>query len=52
MGCDVVNGGFVVDVGAVVVVGLIQGELGSDHWPAESEQLSIWPLGERQSLGW
>lgn len=39
--------------GAVVVggvVGVTQGVPGTCHLSAESEQLSTWPLGERQSL--
>lgn len=51
-GCVVVAG-FVVVVGFVVVdgvVGITHGVPGTSHWPAESEQLSTWPFGERQSL--
>lgn len=37
--------------GAVVgVTGLTHGLPGTSHWPAESEQSSTWPFGERQSL--
>lgn len=39
----------VVDGGLVVVTQVVPG---TSHWPAESEQLSTWPLGERQSLVW
>lgn len=39
--------GFVVGDG---VVGITHGVPGTSHWPAESEQLSTWPFGERQSL--
>lgn len=44
-----------VGVGDGVVgrsVGGTQGVPGTSHWPAESEQLSTWPFGERQSLVW
>lgn len=55
-GCVVEYGGFEVVLGAVVVVGgvvvVTQGVPGTCHWPAESEQLSNWPFGERQSLVW
>ncbi len=55
-GCVVEYGGFEVVLGAVVVVGgvvgVTQGVPGTCHWPAESEQLSTWPFGERQSLVW
>lgn len=48
MGCgEVVLGGAVVIGG---VVGVTQGVPGTCHWPAESEQLSTCPFGERQSL--
>lgn len=57
IGCVV--DGFVVVLGAAVVVlgvggvvGVTQGVPGTCHWPAESEQLSTWPFGERQSLLW
>lgn len=53
VGCVV--GDPVVVVAAVVVsVGLVVTQVvpGTCHWPAESEQLSTWPLGERQSLVW
>ena len=33
-------------------VGLTQVVPGTFHWSAESEQLSTWPFGERQSLAW
>lgn len=56
MGCVVEYGGFEVVPGAVVVVGEVvgvtQGVSGTCHCPADSEQLSTWPLGERQSLVW
>lgn len=47
----------VVVVGTVVVTGglvgvVAQGVPGTSHWLAESEQLSTWPFGERQSLDW
>lgn len=55
-GCVVENGGFEVVLDAVVgvgeVVGVTQGVPGTCQLPAESEQLSTWPLGERQSLFW
>lgn len=35
---------------AVGVTGLTHGLLGTSHWPADSEQSSTWPFGERQSL--
>lgn len=41
-----------VDTGAGGVVGVAQGVPGTSHWPAESKQLSTWPLGKRQSLAW
>lgn len=47
MCCVVVLDGAVV-VG--VVVGVTQGVPGTCHRPAESEHLSTWPFGERQSL--
>lgn len=52
IGCVVEYGGFEVVEGGVVVVGLTQGVPGTCHWLAESEQLSTWPFGERQSLVW
>lgn len=55
-GCVVEYGSFEVVPGGVVVVGgvvgVTQGVSGTCHCPAESEQLSTWPLGERQSLVW
>lgn len=53
VGCVV--GDLVVAVAAVVVsvgLGVTQVSPWTCHWPAESEQLSTWPLGERQSLVW
>lgn len=44
--------GFEVVIVVGGVVGLTQGVPGTCHWPAESEQLSTWPFGERQSLVW
>ena len=46
--------GSTVVVGTVVggVVGMTQGVPGTSQWAAESEQLSTWPFGERQSLFW
>lgn len=52
--CVVVVDFEVVPVATVVVgdvVGGTQGVPGTCHLPAESEQLSTWPFGERQSLG-
>lgn len=46
---EVVPGATVVVGG---VVGVTQGVSGTCHCPAESEQLSTWPFGERQSLVW
>lgn len=54
MGFVVEYGGFEVFLVALVVVdgvvGVTQGTPGTYHWPADSEQLSTWPFGERQSL--
>lgn len=36
----------------VGLTGLVHGLPGTSHWPAESEQSSTWPFGERQSLFW
>lgn len=49
-GLEVVLAVAVVVVGGVVVG--TQGVPGTCHWPADSEQLSTWPFGERQSLVW
>jgi len=49
-GDGVVEGGGFEVVVAEGVVGVTQGRPGTFHWPAESEQLSTWPFGERQSL--
>jgi len=43
-----------VVLGAVVTTGGVDGVAqsvsGTCHWPADSEQLSTWPFGDRQSL--
>lgn len=49
--CDEAATGSVV-VGSEEAVGGTQPVPGIVHSPAESEQLSIWPFGERQSLAW
>lgn len=53
-GGSVVGVGLVPGAGVVIggdgVEGVTQEVPGTCHWPAESEQLSTWPFGERQSL--
>lgn len=43
------GGGVGPDVGGTI---LTHGLPETSHWPAELEQSSTWPFGERQSLFW